>query len=207
MTWPMKRIRLTDQFMITFGGEEGFDAMMGFVFPHKPFYYTFEILMPFDISTESVPFNLHRTAPGQLKTHEPILFGSFNVSSFIRSLPRYTPTVQQVDLATIESDRVFLLDNFMPKLYKKEVRVTPDFVSSLSYSTGQQLSKTDFRVAVATSGTTPSLILNTPGGAYSLGLPNFKSFESTLEKSMTYSFEPNAKEIVRSDLKQLKLRL
>lgn len=200
--WPIKKLRLSDEFIISYGGEEGIDTKLMFVFPHQPFYYTFEMLQPFDISTGSVPFNLHRTTTGQIKTHQPLMFGSFNVSSFIQSLPRYTPNVQQIDLAAIESEGVFLLDNFIPKLYAKEVRITPDLASSLPYVSGQQLSRSDFRIAIAISGTTPNLIFNSSGNAYSISLPNFKSYERTLEKSLAFSFEPNAKDVVRSDLER-----
>ena len=207
LKWPLKRLRLTDEFMVAYGGEEGIDSKIMFVFPHQPFYYTAEMMLPFDLSTRYVPFNIHRTTTGQSKTREPLLFGSFDVQSFVQSLPAYTPTVRQVDLSALDSEEVFLLDSFMPKLFTKEVRVTPDLMSSLTFTTGQQLARIDFRVALATGGATSNLILNTPGNAYSISLPNLERCENTLEKSMSYTIVPNAEDIVRSDLKLLKLQL
>jgi hypothetical protein len=203
-SWPIKRLRFSDKLLVAFGGDNIIDNKIMFIFPNRPFYYTTEMLLPFDATTSAIPFNVHRTSTGQVKEHEPVLFGSFEFPEFLHAVSQYVPTVEEFNLSSIKgSAEAIVLDDFLPRLFTRELDITSLPANSLSYTTANQLNETKFSIAIVNQGQSHSLVLNQMGHTYVVTLPQFDQIEGVLEKSISYSFEPAAKQRLRSDFSQL----
>src|SRR2546425_7820972 len=116
MNWPgpFKRIRILDDFLVVFGGRQGFDTKIILKPLREDYHYTLSMRHGSDwFSQPKIPIDFHRTYEGTAKEYEPIGRGSFDIKMLTNRLMTNTKVdLREVDLkaSAWRNRRVIILD-------------------------------------------------------------------------------------------------